>query len=68
MVLKYSQQDEGEITLTGHEVYLHQTHVLTEVKVEKESDYVVPTLGRFRQNGISDFSPNLIDFKCNSIG
>ena len=40
MVLKDSQQDEGELTLTEYEVYLHQTHILTEVKVEKELTWI----------------------------
>ena len=40
MVLKYSQQDKGEITLTEYAVYLHQTHILTEVKVEKDLTWI----------------------------
>ena len=40
MVFKYSQQDKGEITLTEYEVYLHQTHILTEVKVEKDLTWI----------------------------
>ena len=40
MVSKYSQQDKGEITLTEYEVYLHQTHILTEVKVEKDLTWI----------------------------
>ena len=40
MVFKYSQQDKGELTLTEYEVYLHQTHILTEVKVEKDLTWI----------------------------
>jgi hypothetical protein len=40
MVLKDSQQDKGELTLTEYEVYLHQTQILTEVKVEKDLTWI----------------------------
>ena len=40
MVFKYSQQDEGEITLKEYEIYLHQIHILTEVKVEKDLTWI----------------------------
>jgi hypothetical protein len=40
MVFKHSQQDKGELTLTEYEVYLHQTHILTEVKVEKDLTWI----------------------------
>ena len=40
MVFKYCQQDKREITLTEYEVYLHQTHILTEVKVEKDLTWI----------------------------
>ena len=40
MVLKYYLAGQGKVTLTEYEVYLHQTHILTEVKVEKDLTWI----------------------------